>query len=186
MAPKNNRIALLRGINVGGRHKVPMKELRAVCAGLAWASVETCLQTGNIVFSSDQSTASLEADLEAAIESHFKFAVPVVCRTLEDFESILSDSPFREEAKDDPSHVILYLSKNPVRDLAQTELQDKASADERVRAFENALWIYFPNGIGRSKLTPAAIDQAVGSAATGRNWKTVCKITELAAATYNR
>ncbi len=180
MTPPKNRIALLRGINVSGRHQVRMEELRAVCAELAWASVETCLQTGNIVFASDQSTVSLEAELEAAIESHFNFAVPVLCRTLQDFEGILNDSPFRETAKDDPSHVILYLSKHSVQDSAQAELQGKASTGERVRAFANALWIYFPNGIGRSKLTPAVIDKAVGSAATGRNWKTAWKIRELA------
>lgn len=175
-----NHIALLRGINVGGRNRIAMNDLRGVCEGLGWDWVETCLQTGNIVFASSQSTASLESRLELAIQSKFALSIPVVSRRLGDFERILNASPLLEEARDDPSHVILYLSKSPVREAAQEELQGRAGSGERVIRTEDALWIHFPNGIGRSKLTPQAIDDAVGSLATGRNWKTAWKIRLLA------
>ncbi|MEM7791751.1 MAG: DUF1697 domain-containing protein [Verrucomicrobiota bacterium] len=179
MSSSLNRIALLRGINVSGRNKIPMTKLRSICEGIGWKSVATCLQTGNIAFSCDEPTAPLEVSLEEAIKSQFGFSVPVIVIEGKTFESIISDSPFPEEAESDPSRVILYLCKNSLRVETQGELQKRAAEGEQVRAFSNALWIYFPNGIGRSKLTPAVIDKASGSPATGRNWKTVLKIKDL-------
>ncbi len=185
MPPSPNHLALLRGINVGGRNRVPMRDLKVVCERLGWTSVGTCLQSGNIVFASSQPTDSLESSLEAAINAHFKLSIPVVSRSLVAFERILKASPLRSEARDHPSHVILYLSKNSVKGTAQQDLQCKAESGERViRAGHEALWIDFPNGIARSKLTPKAIDAAVGSPATGRNWKTACRIMDLASSEY--
>jgi len=159
-----------------------MKELKSLCEGLGWSEVKTCLQTGNIAFTSDKATSSLEleSDLETAIESQFGFSIPVVSRTASAFEKVLASNPLLNEAEKNPSHVILYLSKDPVQKSALQDLQEKANANEQVCVTANALWIYFPNDISRSKLSPKVIDKAVGSATTGRNWKTALKIQDLA------
>ena len=172
-------IAFLRGINVGGHNKIPMQALRDLCESIGFTSVKTLLQTGNIHFSSNKPVERIEADLEAAIEARFGFSVPVTIRKQQDFESILDRSPFATEVSTDPSRLVLYMCKKAIREDAQAELQDLAQAEEQVYAFSDALWIYFPNGIGRSKLTPTTIDKAVGSPATGRNWKTLTKIRNL-------
>lgn len=180
MSESVKHIALLRGINVGGKNKVPMKDLVSLCVELGWGPVRTCLQTGNIVFTTDQRASSSEALLEGAIESQFGFAIPVICRTASQFANVLEECPLSESVAKDPSRVILYLSKRPILKSVLSDLRPLAQANEQVCFNTQALWIHFPNGVGRSKLTPKAIDRAVGSAATGRNWRTALKIGELA------
>ncbi|MEM7674219.1 MAG: DUF1697 domain-containing protein [Verrucomicrobiota bacterium] len=165
--------AFVRGINVGGRNKVPMKALRDVCEKIGCESVETLLQTGNVLFSGVASEKDLESVFEEAIESRFGFFASVTIRKVVDLVEIFETSPFADVAAIDPSRVILYFSKKPIRAEAQSELAKRAAGQEVIRTFNDGLWIYFPNGIGRSKLTPAVIDKASGSASTGRNWKTV-------------
>lgn len=173
-------VALLRGINVGGRNRVPMKELVQMCEGLGWKEVRTVLQTGNVVFAAPEgSTAEdLESVLERAINEQFQLSIPVVVRNGAQFGQLLDDSPHAEQAAVDPSRALLYLTKQAIASNAEEKIVSRAKAGEVVTAKDGALWIYFPNGIGTSKLTPAVIDRAVGSPATGRNWKTVRKIME--------
>lgn len=172
-------LALLRGINVGGKNKVPMKELQSLCAGLGWKSVETYLQTGNVVFKASESAASLESDLEKAIESRFGFPIPVVVRSAKEFIACVAESPLKKRAETDPSRTLLYLTKRPIQDDALASLESRAAAGESLYVSSQSLWIYFPEGVGTSKLSPAVIDRAVGSNATGRNWNTITKICEM-------
>jgi len=172
-------VALLRGINVGGNNKIPKKPLEELCAAIGWTGVSTHLQTGNIVFSASGDTDALEKRLERAIQEQFGFPITVVVRDAARFKSCLAEVPFAAQVVADPSHVLLYVTKLPMRADAAKVLTSLARAEETVVAAGGALWIYFPNGIGSSKLTPALIDRAVGSTATGRNWNTVSKIQEL-------
>ncbi|MEQ1841253.1 MAG: DUF1697 domain-containing protein [Verrucomicrobiales bacterium] len=172
-------VALLRGINVGGNKPIPMKPLTALCAGIGWTGIRTCLQTGNVVFRSAGSAQELEVQLERAILDHFGFPVSVVVRDAVVFGSYIAEVPFVSQTATEPSRVLLYLTKLPPRpDTAET-LTSRSLAGEIVVLAGDALWIFFPNGIGPSKLTPALIDRAVGSIATGRNWTTVTRIQQL-------
>ena len=179
MSSSRTHIALLRGINVGGRNKIPMKALKSVCEDLSWKAIRTHLQTGNIVFSAKRSTSVLEHELSQAIKSQFGFPVPVIIRTGDEFENCVKSSPLQEEARGDPSHVLLYLTKHPILESAAEALEPRCIADEKIRIQGDALWIHFPNGVASSKLTPTAIDKAVGSPSTGRNWNTISKIRGL-------
>lgn len=156
-----------------------MKDLESLCTRLKWHSVKTHLQTGNVIFSAKGSRVQLEHALEAAINSHFSFPIPVVVRTADAFSTLIKASPFTEEAAETPSKVLLYLSKEPIAPGASDHLKERARAAEAVFVQDESLWIHFPKGVGSSKLTPAVIDRAVGSNATGRNWNTVTKLQQL-------
>ena len=171
-------VALLRAVNVGGA-KLPMAELREVCAALGWQGVRTYIQSGNVVFDSDDAPAALEAALEAAVEQRFGFARPVIVRTAGQWAEYAAGSPFPAQQQTQPNYLLLGVAKAPVAVGAAQVLQARAAAGEEVRQAADALWIWFPDGSGVSKLTPAAIDKAAGSPVTTRNWRTVCRLQEM-------
>lgn len=172
------KVALLRAINVGGR-TLPMAALRDLSAGLGWRDVRTYIASGNLLFDADGSTEANEAALEAAIAEHFPFEVPVIVRTVEQWAAYPGSNPFHDEARDAPNRLLMLLSKQPPgKDAAQAILQ-RAAAGELARAAGDALWIYFPDGSGTSRLTPSAIDKAIGSPATSRNYRTIVKLKEM-------
>jgi uncharacterized protein (DUF1697 family) len=175
-------VALLRGINVGGAHKVPMAELRPLCEALGWQEVGTYIQSGNVVFRAGAAAAKLEADLESAIERHFGFAVAVIVRTALQWRALAAANPFPDAARDAPNRVMIALSKHAPAADAAAELQARARDGERVVQAGGALWIDFPAGAGRSRLSPAVLDRLAGSPVTMRNWRTVGKVNALLAA----
>lgn len=172
-------VALLRGINVGGRNKLPMAEVRSVCSALGWDEVETYIQSGNVLFTAEKKGAELEIELEQAIEQHFRLDVPVIVRSADDWSTYLGTNPFPEASATEPNLVMLALSKNGMNPETAKSLQERAGAGERLEEAKGALWIFYPNGSGRSKLSPALLDRAAGSAVTTRNWRTVLKLAEL-------
>ncbi len=172
------KVALLRAINVGGR-MLPMADLRAICADLGWRNVRTYIASGNLLFDAEGAAAANEAALEAAIAARFPFKVPVVVRTGKQWAGYPDSNPFIEEAREAPNRLLMLLSKQPPADGAAQAIAQKAAAGERVERAGDALWIYFPEGSGTSKLTPSAIDKAIGSPATSRNYRTVVKLKEM-------
>lgn len=171
-------IALLRGINVGGRNKLPMAELRELCSDLGWAEVRTYIQSGNVAFAADGEPARLETELAEAIERRFELSVQVVVRSASDWSAYVAGNPFPGASEREPNLVMLALSKERPRDDAVERLRERAEDGERVERVGDVLWIHFPNGSGRSKL--AASDRIVGSPVTTRNWRTVLKLDEMA------
>jgi uncharacterized protein (DUF1697 family) len=168
-------VALLRAVNVGGR-KLPMAKLRTLCAKLGWTDVASYIQSGNLVFTGKGRPAALEAELEQAIRRSFGLDVPVIVRTADQWSAYPPANPFPKEP---PNRVMLLLSKRPPAEGAAGAIEARATAGERVRRAGDALWFHYPQGAGTSKLTPALIDRAVGSAATARNCNTVMKLQEM-------
>lgn len=175
-------IALLRGINVTGRNTIPMAELRAECERLGWSGVVTYINSGNVIFGARGKPAALEAALEAAIQRRFGFAIPVLVRAAADWPALVKANPFASACATDPSRVMLCLAKGPLGAQVAEELTARAAAGERVQQAGEALWIHFPEGVARSKLSPAAMDRAAGSPVTARNWRTATKLLELCGA----
>lgn len=173
-------IALLRGINVGGRNKVPMAELRALCAELGWGDVRSYIQSGNLVFRAGGPPASLETELEQGIEERFGLSIPVLVRAAADWPAYVRGNPFPEASRSTPNHVLLALSKAPPSPDAAERLLERALDGERVARVADALWIHYAGGAGRSKLSPALLDRFVGSPVSARNWRTVLELQELA------
>ncbi|MBV9930107.1 MAG: DUF1697 domain-containing protein [Alphaproteobacteria bacterium] len=171
-------IALLRGINVGGRNAVPMAALRALCGELGWRGVETFIQSGNVVFDAQGRREALEAALEDALEKRFGFRPAVAIRSAAAWAKLLAANPFAQEAGAEPAKVMIGIAKAPPAKGAAAAIAAKGAAGERVEEAGGALWFHYPEGAGRSKITPAAIDKAAGSPVTARNWRTAVTLGE--------
>ena len=168
-------VALLRGINVGGQRKVPMAELRAVAESLGLANVRTLIASGNLVFEGDGKAEALEATLEAALEKHFGFPVDIMVRTAVQWSAYISANPFPAEAEAAPKFLILFAGKQSDAEAALAHLKPRAAPEEKIAGHGDALWIYFANGGGRSKLSGGPKPGLW----TGRNWRTVLAIEEM-------
>ncbi|MET9963622.1 DUF1697 domain-containing protein [Streptomyces sp. NPDC006326] len=173
--------ALLRGINVGGSKKVPMADLRQVLEGLGHGDVQTYLQSGNAVFSStQQDPVALARALEGAIESRFGF--PVACLVADGarLRAVADDCPFPAAELEGRQLHVTFLSEQP--DPSRFSAIDAPSyLPEEFRIGDRVLYLYAPNGLGRSKLAEALYRPAVlkGIDATTRNWNTVAKLVAL-------
>jgi len=172
-------VALLRAINVGGNRKVPMAELRALVEELGWERVETYIQSGNLVFAASATASAAEDVLERALERRFGFAIPVIVRSAETWSGYASGSAFSDAETERPNLLHLGLSKRPPKPGAVDGLVKYCTRGERVELRGDALWVDFPAGVGRSKLTPSVIDRVIGSAVTMRNWNTVQELARM-------
>jgi uncharacterized protein (DUF1697 family) len=175
-------IALLRGINVGGHNKISMSDLRALCTAIGWRDVETYIQSGNVVFRTSAAAASCEKKLEAAIANELDLDIAVVVRNAAQWSAYVHSNPFAKESDIEAGFVMLALAKRALNADAAQRLQERATLAERIMQRSEALWLHYPEGAGRSKLTPALFDKFAGSPVTARNWRTVLKLEEMASA----
>lgn len=171
-------IALLRGINVGGRTRIPMADLRAVCTGLGWRDVQTYIQSGNVIFNAEGDAPALETILEQALERRFGMRIPVMVRSAARWQEYVRSNAFPEASQRQANLVMLALSKAPPQAGAVERIRERATVEE-VQLVDDALWIHYAGGSGRSKLTPTLLDKSVGSPVTTRNWRTVMKLEQL-------
>jgi uncharacterized protein (DUF1697 family) len=173
-------VALLRGINVGGRNMVPMADLRALLESLGFDEPRSLLQSGNLVFQSDRQTGdALERFLEAETEKRFGFVVSYVVRSAEEWQTIVAKNPFPDESERDPAHLLVQFQKNAPKPADVKALQAAIQGPEIVRAVGKQLYMVYPSGVGTSKLTNTLIEKKLGTRGTARNWNTVLKLAEL-------
>jgi uncharacterized protein (DUF1697 family) len=172
---------LLRGINVGGHKKVPMAELRALLTGLGLGEVRTHLQSGNAVLTSPrEDEEALAARLRKAIEEHFGFGVDVLVRDHAYLKAVVDACPF-PAASLEGRHLHVTFFSEPVAAKRFASVDVARYRPEELRRGDRALYLYTPNGLGRSQLAAAlgASRPAAGVIATSRNWNTVTKLVEL-------
>jgi uncharacterized protein (DUF1697 family) len=181
MAMPATRIALLRGINVGGNRMVAMAALRGLCEKLGFENAQTLLQSGNLVFQcADREGEALEQQLEREIEKRLKVQCAVLVRTVKEWDALIARNPFVSEAKTEPSRLIAYcLKTTPARGAADA-LRAAIAGPERVEVDGRQAYLWYPVGIGASKVTPNLVEKKLGTIATGRNWNTVQKLAALA------
>jgi uncharacterized protein (DUF1697 family) len=173
-------IALLRGINVGGRNLIAMSDLRDLLGALGFTNAKSLLQSGNLVFQSTRRTgAALERLLEVETKKRLAASVDYFIRTGAEWETIVGRNPFPNEAERDPSHLVVQLLKSAPETNKVKALQAAIRGPEIVRAEGRHLYIVYPAGIGESKLTNALIEKTVGLRGTARNWNTVLKLAAL-------
>ncbi|MEU2894533.1 DUF1697 domain-containing protein [Streptomyces sp. NPDC001273] len=173
--------ALLRGINVGGGRRVPMTELRTLMEGLGHDGVRTHLQSGQAVFASDRGDEeSLAAGLSTAIERHFGFAVDVIVRDHAYLKGIVEDCPYPAGELEPRQLHVTYFSAAVTPDRF-AGIDRAAHLPEEFSLGDRALYLYAPNGLGRSQLAEKLSRPRVGKGviATTRNWNTVTKLVEL-------
>ncbi|MFE2145926.1 DUF1697 domain-containing protein [Streptomyces sp. NPDC059456] len=173
--------ALLRGINVGGAKKVPMAELREVLTGLGHTGVQTYLQSGNAVFATTgKDPAALARELERAIEDRFGFAVACLVVDGAYLRAVSEACPFPAAELEGRQLHATFLSAQPGEERFAA-IDGPAYLPEEFRIGDRVVYLYAPDGLGRSKLAEALYRPAVfkGIDATTRNWNTVVKLVEL-------
>lgn len=174
------QIGLLRGINVGGHKQVAMADLRNVLTKLGFADVRTLLQSGNVIFTGSGTGARLEKQLETEVEKRLGVQSDCFVRTCGEWSDLVSRNPFREEAGRDPGHLLVMLLRAAPDAQSVKALQAAIQGPEVVRASGTHIYIIYPDGIGRSRVTNALIEKKLGTRGTARNWNTVLKLNALA------
>lgn len=175
-------IALLKGINVGGNRKVPMADLRQVVADAGFGDVRTYIQSGNVVCtSSRRSSAAVAAELERVIGAAFGFDVPVVVRRDTELAAVVAGNPFLTPTPraDEQFLHVMFLSAPPTAEHAAGLDPARSPADEFVLVGQE-LYLHCPQGVAGSRLTNDHLERVLHVRATGRNWRTVTTLLDLA------
>lgn len=172
-------VAMLRGINVGGNMPVKMDALRATVAGLGHTDVTTYIQSGNVLFKSrTRATTKVAQPIEARLKRELGVDVTVVVRTAEELATAARKNPFLPGA-DPKSLYVIFLNNVPDRkSVARIDARQVAPDEFQIVARE--IFARYPNGYGRSKMTNAYFEKALGVRGTARNWNTVSKLLQLA------
>lgn len=178
----NTYIALLRGINVGGHNRLPMKELRSMMEDLGHQKVDTYIQTGNAVFQTEENNIlQISSDISAEIKKRYGFEPQILILTLEDFKRAVESNPFPEK-ESDPKLLHLYFLISEPSNPDLDELNNIKKESERFELKDKVFYLHAPDGIGRSKLAgmlAGRSEKVFGCPVTGRNWRTVQKIMEM-------
>ena len=172
--------ALLRGINVGGNKKVPMADLRAMTSRLGFGDPKTLLQSGNLVFSATtQPMEKLEQLLEAATRKHIGVECSYLLRSADEWAKLMTANPFKAQAKSDPAHLTVTFCREAPTAGAFKAVRSEIRGQEDFRAVGRELFVWYPDGMGTSKLALALSKNRLGTICTARNWNTVTKVSAL-------
>ena len=167
-------VALFRGINVGGKHIVPMKDLRELLRNIGCEEVQTYIQSGNAVFASAMAARELSAAISPAISERFGFEPTVLVLPARRFREVAEANPYKALDVDPKLVHVAFLAEKPRRpDVAA--LEKLQSPSEKFELHDDAFYLFAPDGIARSELV-AKLDRALGVAVTSRNWRTVTRL----------
>ncbi len=171
-------IALLRGINVIGNNKLPMKELAALLAGMGLRDVQTYIQSGNVVFRSNvKNKTELATQISAAIEAQHGFAPQVLLLDAAELHKAMAGNPYPEAASAPRTLHLFFLADAPQHPDLKA-LETIRTGGERFKLAGKVFYLHTPDGFGPSKLA-GRVEKSLGVAATARNWSTVCKLAEM-------
>jgi len=174
-------VSMLRGVNVGVHHRIKMDALRAVYESLKLRDPRTYVQSGNVIFSTgEQNLDALAGKIEAAIEKAFGFHSDVILRTAAEMKDVIARNPFAKRDNIEPNKLLVtFLKTEPPKTVRDQVLAIKADPEElHIRGRE--LYIYYPNGMARPKLSLAAVERILKIPGTGRNWNSVTRMLEMA------
>ena len=172
-------IALFRGINIGGKHILPMKELVVHLEKLGLVNIKTYIQSGNVVFQGKMVNTSTLADkISAVINKKYGFAPHVFLLQLQELRRAVISNPFPEAESAPKSLHVYFLASTPKKGVIN-DLESIKLDSERICLKGKNLYLHAPEGVGKSKLAISA-EKKLGVAVTARNWRTVCKLLEIA------
>jgi uncharacterized protein (DUF1697 family) len=174
-------ISMLRGVNVGGHNKIKMDALRAIYESLKLRDPHTYVQSGNVLFRTEErDQLALTKRIQNGIARKFGFRPDVIVRTPSELRDVIARNPFAKRRDIHPSKLlVMFLASDPGREARDRVLRIK-TAPEELRIEGRELYIYYPNGMARPKLSWAAIEKTLKTSGTGRNWNTVTKLLEIA------
>jgi len=174
------QVLLLRGINLGSRNRIAMKDLRAALAADGLSDVRTYLQSGNVVCDSDAAPAQLAEQGRRVISSAFGLDIPVIVRSGDQLAGIVALDPLREVASDPKRYLVSFLDME-LEQAALDSLSELVAPQERLAAARLELYAWHPDGVSRSKLWNAIAAGRLGVGVTTRNWSTVTSLLAMVA-----
>jgi len=174
----NRKIAILRGINVGGKRKILMADLKSICEKLGLKKVTTYIQSGNLIFESEKSNSELENELEKAISEKYGFDVPVIVRMQKELEHSIKNNPFFGKDADINQLHLTFLKEKPNKVNFDKILNFNCDPDN-FKIIDKDVFIFCTGKYHESKLTNNFFEKQLKVGATTRNWKTVLKLFEL-------
>ncbi|MDX1474231.1 MAG: DUF1697 domain-containing protein [Reinekea sp.] len=171
-------IALLRGINVGGKNKLRMEDLKNCLETCGFKRIKTYIQSGNVVFDSPiKNNTSIEQTIQTAIHNTFQLNPDVIVVSKTELDIVVSHNPY---PTDSGTSLHVYFLKTPAASPDFMRLEQLKKVSEDYTLTDNVLYLHAPEGIGRSKLA-AAIESSLGVSCTARNWNTLSKLQALSA-----
>ena len=173
-------VALLRAVNVAGHQSVGMADLRDLLTQMGFEDARSLLQSGNLLFRGEgKTTGALERLLEAGARKRLGLDTDIVVRSTKEWSTVVAANPFRKEAERDPGRLVVMFLKSPAVAKSVSALQAAITGPEVVRGEGKHLYIVYPNGQGRSRLTNKLMETKLGTSGTARNWNTVMKVAAL-------
>jgi uncharacterized protein (DUF1697 family) len=174
-------VSLLRGVNVGGHHKVKMDDLKAIYESLGFADVRTFINSGNVVFkTAGRDLVRLRQRIEDAIESACGFRSGVMLRTPADLRGVIARNPFAARPGMDGSKLAIHFLAGEPGAAARQQALTIDAAPEELHIDGRELYIYYTNGMARPKLSLPRVERTLQTTGTSRNWNTVRKLLEMA------
>ncbi|KGL64227.1 DUF1697 domain-containing protein [Polaribacter sp. Hel1_85] len=167
-------IILLRGINVSGKNKIPMAELRNLLNDLGFQNVQTYIQSGNIILESEKSKSVICQEIKEAIKGKFGFEVPVLARTIPEWKKAIANYPFPI----DNTKIVAFVFLN--RKIYETKINVKGIHNDEYLIDNDMVYIYCPTGFAKTKLSNNLFERKLNVTATTRNYNTTLKLLELA------
>ena len=174
-------ISFLRGVNMTGHNSIKMTDLADLYQKLGFKDAETFIQSGNVLFSSSDGSNESELGLkiEKAISEKFNYIVPVMIRTNRELADLFTTNPFLEEPDFDPSKMaVIFLHEEPSDNQIQ-KVVDVDYPPDKFKIIGREIYIYCPNGFGRTKIYTNFFERKMGVSGTGRNWKTITTILSI-------
>lgn len=167
-------IILLRGINVSGKNKLPMADLRELLNDLKFENVQTYIQSGNVILDSEESKTRVCSLIKEGISSKFGYDVPVIARTVKEWENVVENYPF---PIDNPK-IVAFVFLDKTSEFSEIEI--KNIGDDKFKIDKDMVYFYCPNGFGKSKITNNLFENKLKVTATTRNYNTTIKLLDLA------
>jgi uncharacterized protein (DUF1697 family) len=172
-------LALLRGINVGGKNKLPMKVLVEMFVEAGCKDVRTYIQSGNVIFNAPKRvSARISDEIAAQIAERLGYRTPMILRTAEQLRDVISRNPFLETGAELDTLFVMFLADMP-NALHVEKLDPDRSPPDAFRVLGQEIYMHFPDGVAKSKPTNAYFDSKLATIGTSRNWRTVNKLLEL-------
>jgi uncharacterized protein (DUF1697 family) len=172
---------MLRGVNVGAHNRIKMDALRDLCGSLDLLDAQTYVQSGNVVFKTkERNLSALAKKIRDSIEKKFGFAPEIILRSTSDLRDVIARNPFATMKDIEPGKLLVdFLSSEPAAEACKSVRAMKTDP-EKLHIEGREMYIYFPNGAGRSKLSWSALEKILKTPGTARNWNSVTKLLAMA------
>ncbi len=173
-------VAMLRGVNVGGKNKVKMAALCEALEASGLNNIRTYIQSGNLVFEPNgRSSLELVTEIQATLQSRFGLEVPVIVRSSKQFIQMIENNPWRHDSVIDPKQLhVTFLERKPASALI-SKLEHLTGSDDQFRLVKSSLYLHLPNGYSRTKLNNGFFESKLGMSCTTRNWKTCLALQQM-------